>query len=241
MFDVDGTLTKPRQFITNETIDFLLKKLKPVSCLGIVSGSDMKKVAEQMGGEKVLEQFDYVFPENGLVAFKNGKHFDKQSIVDYMGEDKIQTFINYCLEYMSRIKLPFKRGNFIEFRTGLINVSPVGRSCSQSERDAFESYDKIHQIRKTFIENIEKDLPDIGLTYSIGGQISFDAFPKGFDKTYCLKYLEKEFENDIHFFGDKTFSGGNDFEIYQDPRTKGYSVTSPEDTVQKLKEIFKID
>lgn len=69
---------------------------------------------------------------------------------------------------MSKIQLPVKRGNFVEFRTGMINISPVGRSCSKAERDAFEEYDKIHNIRKNFIENIKENLPDIGLTYSIG-------------------------------------------------------------------------
>ena len=39
--------------------------------------------------------------------------------------------------------------------------------------------------------------------YSIGGQISFDVMPVGWDKSYCLKYLP-DFE-EIHFFGDKTF------------------------------------
>uniref|UniRef100_A0A8D8YC29 Phosphomannomutase n=1 Tax=Cacopsylla melanoneura TaxID=428564 RepID=A0A8D8YC29_9HEMI len=240
LFDVDGTLTQPRQKAHQETLDFLLKSLKPVCQLGIVSGSDMKKVVEQVGGESVLEQFDYVFPENGLVAYKNGKLFDKKSIVDHMGEEKLQSFINYCLRHLSNVTLPFKRGNFIEFRTGLINVSPVGRSCTQEERDAFEKYDKEHHVRQTLIEKLKQDLPDIGLTYSIGGQISFDAFPNGFDKTYCLKYLEKEFPNQIYFFGDKTFPGGNDFEIFNDKRTSGHSVTSPQHTVQTLKELFAL-
>lgn len=69
---------------------------------------------------------------------------------------------------MSKIKLPVKRGNFVEFRSGMINISPVGRSCSKTERDDFEKYDKIHNIRKEFIKNIRENLPDIGLTYSIG-------------------------------------------------------------------------
>lgn len=69
---------------------------------------------------------------------------------------------------MSKIKLPVKRGNFVEFRSGMINISPVGRSCSKSERSEFEEYDKIHKIRKKFIESIKENLPDIGLTYSIG-------------------------------------------------------------------------
>lgn len=240
LFDVDGTLTQPRQKANKETLDFLLKKLKPVSHLAIVSGSDMKKVAEQLGGDEVLAKFDYVFPENGLVAYKNGKQFDKKSIIDHMGEASIQTFINYCLRHLSTITLPFKRGNFIEFRTGLINVSPVGRSCSQAERDAFEAYDREHKVREKLIEALKRDLPDIGLTYSIGGQISFDAFPQGFDKTYCLKYLDKEFAKQIHFFGDKTFQGGNDYEIYNDNRTDGHAVTSPEHTVETLSKLFDV-
>ncbi len=37
----------------------------------------------------------------------------------------------------------FRRGTFIEFRKGLINVCPVGRSCSQEERIQFNEYDKV--------------------------------------------------------------------------------------------------
>ena len=40
-----------------------------------------------------------------------------------------------------------KRGTFIEFRAGMVNVSPIGRNCSQEERDAFEQYDHKTGIR----------------------------------------------------------------------------------------------
>jgi len=46
------------------------------------------------------------------------------------------------------------------------------------------------------------------MTYSIGGQISFDVMPKGWDKTYCLRFLKNY--DEIYFFGDKTYEGGND-------------------------------
>ena len=69
---------------------------------------------------------------------------------------------------MSKLNLPVKRGTFIEFRTGLINVSPIGRGCNQVERDVFEEYDKCYKIRETFIENLKKEFPNLGLIYSIG-------------------------------------------------------------------------
>lgn len=88
----------------------------------------------------------------------------------------------------------------------MINVSPIGRNASVQERNDFQAYDKIHQVRKALVEELQKRFSDYGLTFSIGGQISFDVFPAGWDKTYCLQHVEKEFDA-IHFFGDKTFKG----------------------------------
>jgi phosphomannomutase len=45
----------------------------------------------------------------------------------------------------------------------------------------------------------------------------------------------------IHFFGDKTFQGGNDYEIYSDSRTIGHSVTGPADTMAELKKLFNLE
>ena len=37
-----------------------------------------------------------------------------------------------------------------------------------------------------------------------GGQISFDAFPVGWDKTFCLNLIDLSQFKAVHFFGDKT-------------------------------------
>nr|CAD7602772.1 unnamed protein product [Timema genevievae] len=240
LFDVDGTLTVPQKVIESELEKFLLSEIKSKCTIGIVGGSDLKKISHQMGGEKVLTNFDYVFAENGLIAYKNGSFLGKQNIQDYIGENKLQVFINYALKYMSNITLPCKRGTFIEFRTGLINVSPVGRSCSQEEREEFELFDKENKIREKFVKSLQAKFPDLGLEFSIGGQISFDVYPKGWDKTYCLRHVHNEQFDEIHFFGDKTSPGGNDHTIYNDPRTIGHTVTSPEDTRKQLEELFKL-
>ena len=68
----------------------------------------------------------------------------------------------------------------------MLNISPIGRNCSREERDEFEQYDKTAKIRQTFVETLRKEFEDAELTFSIGGQISFDVFPKGWDKSYCL-------------------------------------------------------
>ena len=115
----------------------------------------------------------------------------------------------------------------------MINVSPIGRNCTQSEREAFYEYDKEFKIRDKMVEALKEEFKDLKLKFSIGGQISMDVFPEGWDKTYCLRFL-KEFKN-IYFFGDKTFPGGNDYEIYTHPNVKGTSVKSPQETMEHIK------
>ena len=96
------------------------------------------------------------------------------------------------------------------------------------------NYNQVQKIRETMVSVLREKFAHFNLTFSIGGQNSFDVsifkpllvhidrwmfyvyywhmiwgswswqvFPQGWDKTYCLRYLE-EF-NEIHFFGDKTY------------------------------------
>ncbi|OWK11333.1 PMM2 [Cervus elaphus hippelaphus] len=166
LFDVDGTLTAPRQKIT-EDMDCFLQKLRQKIKIGVVGGSDFEKVQEQLGDD-VIKKYDYVFPENGLVAYRDGKLLCKQNIQGHLGEALIQDLINYCLSYISKIKLPKKRGTFIEFRNGMLNVSPIGRSCSQEERIEFYELDQKEKIRQKFVEDLRKEFAGKGLTFSIG-------------------------------------------------------------------------
>ncbi|XP_056308193.1 phosphomannomutase 2 [Danio aesculapii] len=236
LFDVDGTLTAARQKATADMHEFL-SKLKQRVKVGVVGGSDLDKIKEQLGDD-VIDRVDYVFAENGLVAYRFGQLHSVQNIQAYLGEDILQEFINFCLNYLSKIKLPKKRGTFIEFRNGMLNVSPIGRSCSQQERIEFFELDKKEKIRETFVSVLKEEFAGKGLAFSIGGQISFDVFPEGWDKRYCLGIVEKDSYQHIHFFGDKTMPGGNDYEIFVDPRTIGHEVKSPEETQRICKELF---
>jgi len=234
LFDVDGTLTKPMNDIEHNMVETLTALKKKVH-IGIVGGSNLAKITHHCG-LSLINEFDYVFSENGLYVLKEGTFLVKVSIKDYLGEENLKRILNFCLKYIADLDIPIKRGTFIEYRTGMLNVSPIGRNCSQEERDQFELYDKETGIRKKFIQALEAEFADLKLRYSIGGQISFDVFPIGWDKTYCLKFLD-QFEN-VYFFGDKTAEGGNDYEIFHHERTKGYSVTCPADTIKFLNELF---
>uniref|UniRef100_A0A2P2JE22 Phosphomannomutase n=2 Tax=Rhizophora mucronata TaxID=61149 RepID=A0A2P2JE22_RHIMU len=234
LFDVDGTLTAPRKVATSKMLEFM-QELRKVVTVGVVGGSDFSKITEQLG-KTVINDYDYVFSENGLVAHKDGKLIGTQSLKSFIGEEKLKELINFILHYIADLDIPIKRGTFIEFRSGMINVSPIGRNCSQEERDEFERYDKVHNTRLKMVSVMREKFAHLNLTFSIGGQISFDVFPDGWDKTYCLRYLNGF--NEIHFFGDKTYKGGNDHEIFESEHTVGHKVTSPEDTMDQCRALF---
>jgi len=212
LFDVDGTLTIPRGKVKKDMLD-TLKKLRQKITVGIVGGSDLPKQEEQLG-EGIVHEVVWNFSQNGLVAYHNGIQLESNSISKHLGEDNIKRIVNWVMKYLADLDLPIKRGTFIEFRSGMLNISPIGRNCSREERNDYEKFDLEHNIRKNMVEAMKKEFSDLDMTYSIGGQISFDCFPTGWDKTYCLQYLKESDFDEIHFFGDKTFQGGNDYEIF---------------------------
>lgn len=250
LFDVDGTLTDPRKFIKENMLEIIIK-LKNINNLdiAIVGGSNLDKQKEQLGN-KNLELFDYVFSENGLVSLINNNgnltNFHSNNFQDYLGIKNYEYLINSCFEILIKLKPPVKTGTFIELRTGMINVSPIGRNCSQKQREEFFEIDKINKYRYDLIKFLkdkwvnlqnssEREVPN--LSFSIGGQISVDIFPEGWDKTYCLQFIKNKY-NRILFFGDKTSKGGNDYEIFNNQLTEAYRVESPEDTIKVLNELF---
>ena len=189
-------------------------------------------------GEQIVQMFPWNFSQNGLVAYKDGDLLETQTIGKHLGEDNVKRLVNWVMKYLADTDLPIKRGTFVEFRSGMFNISPIGRNCSREERNDYEKYDLEHKIRENMVTAMRAEFADLNLSFSIGGQISFDVFPLGWDKTYCLKFLKAEDFDEIHFFGDKTFEGGNDFEIFSHERTQGHTVTSPEDTKEQCTRLF---
>ena len=237
LFDVDGTLTLPRIKISDDMIEMLHKIYDDDFIdMGFVGGSDFNKQLEQIGNDN-MDLFLWKFSENGLTTYYENNLIHEKKIIDFLGENNYKRLVNVCLRVISETDIPIKRGNFIELRNGMINISPIGRSCSQEERDNFYLYDIKNKVRENIIKLISEELFDLDLQYSIGGQISIDIFPKGWDKTYCLQFIEDKYE-EIYFYGDKTDIGGNDYELYNDSRVIGFHVNRYTDTIKLLKKFL---
>ena len=240
LFDIDGTLTKPREEISKDMIDFLtdVKKNNPNIDLASVGGAEFLQAKYQIG--KVTSIFKLICTENGVSTYDSNLNiYDSKNIKDYLTEEQIQEMINFGLNYIADLKIPIKRGSFIQFRASTINFSPIGRDCSHEDREKFVIFNKEHHILEKFKEEFDKRFEKkYNVSVVIGGQISFDLFPTGWDKRYCLRFF-KDYDN-IIFFGDKTIPGGNDYQIATcDDITKGIHVNSPDDTKVKVNEIIK--
>lgn len=76
LFDVDATLTPARQLVRQNMLETLTKMQAKGIDFGIVSGSDLVKVKEQMT-EAIAMSAHWCFAENGLDAYKEGVSIEK--------------------------------------------------------------------------------------------------------------------------------------------------------------------
>jgi phosphomannomutase len=153
------------QHATPEMLN-LLHELRKQCAIGYVGGSDYSKQNEQLGSADtpVTALFDFCFAENGLTAYKSGLPLASDSFIKWLGEDKYKELVKFILHYVADLDIPVKRGTFLEFRNGMINVSPIGRNATIEERIEYQKYDLEHKIRETFVGILREKFADLGLT-----------------------------------------------------------------------------
>lgn len=165
LFDVDETLTPARLAVSPEMLH-TLERLRQKVAIGYVGGSNLVKQQEQLGAadRPVTSMFDFCFSENGLTAFKMGAELPSNSFIKWLGEDPYKELVRWILHYIADLDIPIKRGTFVEFRNGMINVSPIGRNASTQERHDYQKYDEEHKIRETMVGKMREKFAHMGLT-----------------------------------------------------------------------------
>lgn len=201
VFDVDGTLTAPRQPIEPHFAAFFLEFARSKSVY-LVSGSDLKKLQEQLPNE-ILTDCNAVFTCSGAERWQ-------QEALIYRRTHKFKgALLEACDTFVSQSHYPERCGNHIEHRAGMLNISAVGRNASSAQRSNYFEWDKQVGERARFVEQINgSSLP---YEASAGGEISVDIVPCGWNKSVVMKeLLAQDPDLEIIFFGDKTSPGGND-------------------------------
>lgn len=235
LFDVDGTLAESTKEITPKMLSKLVDLKNAGYDLGLVGGGNYQKISQQIKNNNHL--FKYIFSENGIVSYENGKLIHENSIKKVYKEDVLQLIINILLHYTANLSVPYKRGHFIAFRNAMLYYTPIGSDCSQEEREEFAKYDEIHHIRRQIMNDLKKILPEnLKLDIKLGGQIGIGIHPIGWDKRYCLKFIPEIYDQ-ILFYGDRCDIDENDYPLYSHERVVGHKVKSPDDTQKYLNEL----
>lgn len=241
LFDMDGTLTKPRKQIDPDMIR-TLRSLEKEYEIGIVTGSDFEYIKQQIepaldiGGLRLSNL--HLFPCNGTKYYKwvNNKFecLYSTDMIQAVGEENyrylLQSLFSAQLLISVRYDLPYT-GTFFQYRESMLNWCPVGRSAGDKERSAWIEADNKFSIRKEYVGFINDAVAarNMPLQVALGGSTSFDIFPKSWDKTYVLKHLD-DFEQ-IIFVGDSCEPGGNDHELYDllkdGDDTQSHATTDP--------------
>ncbi len=199
LFDVDNTLTPPREKMDAEFKQWF-KEFMTTNRVMLITGSDIAKTTEQLG-EDIINAIEYTFSCSGNNIHHYGKQLTKS---DWTCPDDLDAFLEHKLSESNYAKF----GEHIEHRIGMVNFSAVGRNAPREERELYFDWDKTSNQRKTISEQINAGWPHLQAV--IGGQTSIDIFERGFDKSQILNFLVS---GDISFFGDSVYPEGNDFSL----------------------------
>ena len=204
LFDVDGTLTEPRQPMTQDFAN-LFRILVKNNIVYLVSGSDLGKLKEQVP-EDILDSCAGIFSSSA-------NQFNMGDELIYENELEVDKELQQFLEnFVESSEYETKTGRHIEHRPGMLNFSVVGRNATQSQRREYYSWDRRSLERKKFAVQLMANFP--GMDATIGGEISVDIYPLEYDKRQSVSYLRHEHPGKkICFFGDKTDKHGNDYSV----------------------------
>lgn len=240
LFDVDGTLTPPKQKAVQIFRRQFFEWLKDKEVY-LVSGGSFKRLCEQLTPE-VMDSIEGVFACMGNVYYRRKKDEQRAWIHEYEHKFELTQKLKKSLDsVVADSKYPTKTRKHYEARTGMVNFSIVGREATQKQRAEYAAYDAEHKEREQIVEQLHAQFPK--LDFVIGGAVSIDIFNKGRDKSQVIREHFKDLSQDviIHFVGDRIEYPGNDHAIAEAVRERAFgnvhSVESWKDTAKLLKSI----
>lgn len=232
LFDVDGTLTRPRKPI--ETIhDHLFKKVCSIKPTYIVTGSSYEMLLEQFS-QDTLNFCAGVYSSLGNVLHRQEFLIRKSEHVWDL------SLLHECDKFVHKSLYSKRFGKHIDERPGMLNVSSVGRNANSDERKNYSIWESEAKERQNWVNEMGSLFPQYD--FSVGGSISIDISPKGKNKSQILS----DFDEDcyIEFYGDKMNEGGNDHPLKVALKERGNSfsiqINDYRDTYKKIKNIIQV-
>ena len=210
IFDIDGTLTPSRGKIDPEFLQEMLY-FAGTNDVYLVTGSDREKTLEQVGLD-LYNSCKRVYNCSGSDVYEGDKNVYRS---EWELPWDVERFLNDELDYSS---FPLRNGNHIERRPGGVNFSILGRDKDPFlGREEYMRWDKDTDERAVIADRLRDSFP--GLSVALGGQTGIDIGPYGSDKSQILRDFSED--DELHFFGDRMESGGNDYSLGESVKNMG--------------------
>ncbi len=239
--DLDGTLAESKLPIRADMAQAISTWLS-TNRFAVISGGAYERfhtqVVEMLPVGTNLANL-YLFPTNGATCFNymNGewKEIYKNLLTEEEGVKIFSAFETVLRDTsIADIADEMKKnqhGQQLEFRGGQVTLSALGQ---QAPIELKAPWDPDQNKRKKITALLIPLLPEFYV--AIAGATSVDVTHKGIDKEYAVKKMVELLsipEEEIIFFGDAIFEGGNDFAV---TRTKATTikVSDPEETRLQL-------
>lgn len=241
--DVDDTICKSCQEISLEMAHQINYLIQQGFKFAFISGTGVMEL-QRMISAKLTE-------EHHLLGTTGANY---SLVHDCLSDKRVTEFYNHTLsqEEKKEIITAFEkliatyqiqpltnREDQLQDRQTQITLSALGRNAPS---EAKRLYDPQGEKRREWVNFLKNYLDENKYSLKIGGTTSLDVTRKGLDKEWGIRefarYNNINFQ-DILFFGDKIYPGGNDY-----PASKivdCLSVKSPTETLKKLKEISEIN
>lgn len=209
-FDLDGTLTEHRTWITDENLAVLdMLKEKGIRIV-IVGAGQLRRIFTQMR--------DYPIDIIGNYGLQYAKYRENAGDIEIIRDLILPCDCDSVRKKIAELreKLGFTEfvGESVDFhKSGCVIFPVLGTKATISDKLAF---DADRAIRRAVYEEVAAAFPEY--TVFIGGSSSFDMAPKPYNKYYALDLLCKDegyTHDEITYFGDDYGKGGNDEAVYQ--------------------------
>jgi hydroxymethylpyrimidine pyrophosphatase-like HAD family hydrolase len=232
VFDIDNTLTPPREALDREMAERLGALGRPFA---LAAGSDlgllMSQFFEPLHAYGYRGEFD-AFVCNGASRYRcrsaselSVTPVDEFSLAQHLGPERFAILWRLLEEIWSdrRFTLPSNVrvvGPRIIDREAMINIAPSGRERgalsaeARDSREQFVAFDERTGYRARVMPilraALDARLPNNDLLLTLGGQTSFDLVVRGRDKSFAVRSLLAEGHDHVTYVGDALFPGGND-------------------------------
>lgn len=219
-FDVDDTLVKSKNPVTDEMRDLLAQLLKKYE-VAIISGSryevfqtNIVKPLASVASDDLRRM--HILPTCGTRYYTyqgDAENWKLEYAEDFTDEQKAK-ISEVCERQAKAFGLwpdnPY--GDVIEDRLSQISMSMLGQQAPAEAK--YEWYDKNKEEAYRLTEAIAEELPEFEVRY--GGTTTVDITSKGVDKAYGMQKLLDALslkKEDALFIGDRLEEGGNDYPV----------------------------